>query len=315
MDVTVIVCTYNRSRLLEGNLDALRRQEVAPDLKWEVVVVDNNCTDDTGAVVAAAGAGFPTELRRVSETRQGLSNARNRGISEARGTYVLFTDDDTRPTPDWVQRTWETFRASGADVIGGKVDILWPVARPSWFADELVSSLAGVDYGPLEVELTSERPPLGANMAFTRRVFEVVGGFDPQLGRIGAKLIGGEETDLFRRAGEAGMRGVYQPGAVVRHLVEVERLRKAYFRKLYFFGGQTSSRSYSPPAAKRILRVPVFVFRQLAHKIAASVRSRMAGRSDEAFMKQLQAVWLIGFILGCATGQAKPERATTGIAS
>lgn len=300
MDVSVIVCTYNRCRMLKGSLAALKGQQVAEGVRWEVIVVDNNCRDETASVVTHAAAGFPTSIRRVQEQKQGLSNARNRGISEARGKYLLFTDDDTRPANDWVQRIWEAFRSSSYDAVGGKVEILWPIARPSWFADELISSLAGVDYGAREIELSDDQPPLGANMAFTKRVFDLVGGFDPALGRIGTKLVGGEETDLFRRMCVANMKGIYEPRAVVKHVVEPERLRKHYFRKLYYYGGRSSGHRYETDSARKVAGIPVFAFRQLCQKVASVAVLGIAGKHDESFLKQLQAWWLVGFVAGCS---------------
>ena len=70
MELSVIVCTYNRCRLLEGNLKALARKVTPPELTWEVVVVDNNCTDDTVKVVNQAAKNFPVDLHRITETQQ-----------------------------------------------------------------------------------------------------------------------------------------------------------------------------------------------------------------------------------------------------
>jgi GT2 family glycosyltransferase len=142
-------------------------------------------------------------------------------------------------------------------------------------------------------------------MAFTRKVFEAVGVFDPELGRIGTKLIGGEETDLFRRMSAAGMRGIYQPRAVVRHLVEPRRLKKSYFREIYLLGGRTSSRSFTTRPGRRIAGVPLFLFRQALDKFGASVRLRMARKPDRAFMEHLQGLWLVGLILGCASRRSR----------
>src|SRR5678815_4898193 len=141
MELSVIVCTFNRCRLLEGNLVALSRQQLRPGTEWEVVVVDNNCTDNTAEIVARMAEEFPTTLRRVEEAKQGLSNARNRGIVESRGSYLLFTDDDTRPAQDWIQTVLDTFLSTSCAAVGGKVELLWPDARPHWLADELLSTL------------------------------------------------------------------------------------------------------------------------------------------------------------------------------
>src|SRR5258706_3856699 len=119
MKLSVIVCTYNRCQLLAGNLVALAKQVTAAALNWEVVVVDNNCVDDTAAVVREAAKFFPVGLRRVTEQKQGLSNARNRGITEAQGRYLAFTDDDTRPAADWVANLWWNFLEGTCDAVAG----------------------------------------------------------------------------------------------------------------------------------------------------------------------------------------------------
>jgi len=305
MELSVIVCTFNRCRLLEGNLLALGRQQVRPGLEWEVVVVDNNCTDDTAGMVARMAEQFPANLRRVEEAKQGLSNARNRGIVESRGRYLLFTDDDTRPAPDWVQTIWDTFRSSSCAAVGGKVELLWPDARPHWLADELLSTLAGVDYGLSETDLTLERPPLGANIAFRKEVFDKIGWFNPQLGRIGAKLVGGEETDLFKRLIDAGMIGRYQPRAVVCHALESERLRKGYFRKVYYYGGRSQGELHAPGTGRRIGGVPLFSLRQLLQKVFASLSSAIAEGPSQSFVKELHAWWLLGFMAGCFQSRAQ----------
>lgn len=305
MELSVIVCTFNRCHLLAGNLAALSCQRVPPGVAWEVIVVDNNCTDNTPQIVAGIAERFPTTLRRIVEEKQGLSNARNRGISESRGGYVLFTDDDTRPEAGWAQAVWETFQSSSCDAVGGKVELLWPDARPQWLADDLLSSLAGVDYGAHEIDLTLEQPPLGANMAFKREVFERVGGFNPELGRIGARLLGGEETDLFKRLTEAGMVGKYQPCAIVGHVLEPERLRKAYFRKIYFYGGRTRGLIYAPSSGRRIVGVPLFSVRQLLQKVLSSLSSAISEGPSQSFVKELHAWWLLGFMAGCSRSRQR----------
>jgi glucosyl-dolichyl phosphate glucuronosyltransferase len=307
MELSIIVCTFNRCRLLEGNLTALSRQQVAPGIDWEVLVIDNNCTDDTAKVVTGMAARFPAPLRRIEEAKQGLSNARNRGIAEARGRYLLFTDDDTRPEPEWAQAVRDTFQSSSCAAVGGKVELLWPDERPHWLADELLSTLAGVDYGECEIDLSLEQPPLGANMAFRREVFEKIGGFNPELGRIGAKLLGGEETDLFKRLAESGCSGKYQPKAVVNHVLEPERLRKAYFRKVYFHGGQSRGLLFSPGPGRRFIGVPLFSVRQLLQKGLAYLSAAISDEPSESFVKELHAWWLLGFMAGCSQNRQRPH--------
>jgi len=299
MDVSVIVCTYNRSAMLRDNLKALAGQRVDPALRWEVVVVDNNCTDDTPQVVEEAARNFPTSLRRVREEKQGHSNARNCGIKESLGRYLLFTDDDTRPHSDWVQRIWETFDRRGCGCVGGRVDLDWPAARPVWLIDDLLSSLAYVNYGPEEQVLASEAvPPLGANMAFDREVFAKIGAFDPTLGRTGRKLLGHDETDLFRRFLKAGLLAVYQPDAVVLHVVEEERLRKSYFRKLYYYGGVIDGQQYRNPNARLLAGVPLFAYPQMLRSLSRALLGFLRDGIHASFKQELLFWWRVGFLLG-----------------
>lgn len=299
MEISVIVCTFNRSNLLRGNLAALAKQKVRSSVQWEVVVVDNNCTDDTARVVAQASETFGATVRRVQEANQGLSNARNCGIATALGDYLFFTDDDTRPQPDWVQRTWETFKKYNCDCVAGQVELDWPSVRPGWLIDDLLSSLAHVDYGSDEKILASHAtPPLGANMAFTKNVFAQIGTFDPNLGRTGSKLLGHEETDLFGRFLQAGLVAVYQPKAIVLHAIDKERLRKSYFRRLYYYGGLVDGQQYRNPNARLLVGVPLFAFTQLFRSWATVMRGFLRDGIHASFRKELLFWWRVGFLSG-----------------
>jgi cellulose synthase/poly-beta-1,6-N-acetylglucosamine synthase-like glycosyltransferase len=164
-----------------------------------------------------------------------------------------------------------------------------------------------VDYCECEIDLSLEQPPLGANMAFRREVFEKIGGFNPELGRIGAKLLGGEETDLFKRLAESGCSGKYQPKAVVNHVLEPERLRKAYFRKVYFHGGQSRGLLFSPGPGRRFIGVPLFSVRQLLQKGLAYLSAAISDEPSESFVKELHAWWLLGFMAGCSQNRQRPH--------
>ena len=94
MDISVVICTYNRSRHLKNILNSLAEQEVPDDLVWEIVVIDNNSKDDTKDVVDEFTLKTPIPVKYFTEEKQGLSHARNRGIVESEGKYVAFTDDD-----------------------------------------------------------------------------------------------------------------------------------------------------------------------------------------------------------------------------
>src|SRR5262249_27766746 len=135
MDVSVIVCTYNRAGTLGGTLRALDEQLVPPGLKWGLLVVDNNSADTTRGVVEAVAAGARIDVRYVLEARQGLSHARNAGIARAGGAIVAFTDDDVSPASDWVASVAAVVRETGADIVGGRILPRWEHPPPPWLVD------------------------------------------------------------------------------------------------------------------------------------------------------------------------------------
>ena len=118
--ISVIICTYNRQKYIYNVLKSLA-EGTMPVADYEIVLVDNNCTDDTRSEVERFQADFPgVELRYVTETNQGLSHARNRGIKESKGDILVYVDDDATVNPgylkayaDWFQAHPETDAAGG----------------------------------------------------------------------------------------------------------------------------------------------------------------------------------------------------------
>src|SRR5438477_9356221 len=120
MELTVVVCTYNRASLLRHTLAALAAQQSSSSIHWDLVVVDNNSTDRTRAIVEEFACTAPVPTRYLFEPRQGLSTARNAGIAACRGDIVAFTDDDVTPEPDWVFRMASSVRGPPAHGVGGR---------------------------------------------------------------------------------------------------------------------------------------------------------------------------------------------------
>jgi len=299
MDISVIVCTYNRAASLGNTLESLRRQRLPVGVAWEVLVVDNNSTDGTREVVRRF-AGDPTfPLRYVREERQGISHARNRGIAETEGRYLFFTDDDVLVSPNWMGTLFETFEEGGWDGIGGRILLRCDRPMPRWLKRELWGFLACLDYGERQMPLTDrKRPFFGANMAFRRDVFRRIGTFDPELGRRGRSLVGGEETDLFRRMLEAGMTVVYEPEAVVHHVVDPRRLRKAYFRGLHYALGWTDGVRFGAYSGRQVLGIPGYVFHQALGSVRSYLREGLQKGFHNVFRKEMNIWYFLGFMMG-----------------
>lgn len=241
--VSVVVSTHNRAASLERTLGTLLSQTGAPG-NWELVVVDNASTDGTRAVVeslARTRRAATPELRYVHEAEVGLSAARNRGVAEARGDIVVFTDDDVLAPPGWLAALVGALeRAPEAAAVGGKVELLLPRARPGWLEPDLEGFLAAVDYGDTTTALVPPHYPVGANMAVRRAWLHKVGRFKTSLGRRGKAIGGSEEQELFLRIFDAGGIVVYAPDASLQHAIEPERLERRWFLRRAYAQGRSS---------------------------------------------------------------------------
>ncbi len=131
--LSLVIATYNRGAKLAVTLDSLLAQTLPQEL-WEVVVVNNNSTDDTAERFAAYAAAHPElDVRMVRETEQGVSAARNRGIAESRGEYIVVIDDDERVVPGFLACYYELFESRpGAVAAGGRILPGFESLPPRW---------------------------------------------------------------------------------------------------------------------------------------------------------------------------------------
>lgn len=237
MDLSVVIPTFNRARDLDATLDSLSR--LATRRSWELLVVDNNSTDDTRAVVESWTFRFPVPLSYVFETRQGRSPALNAGIAASRGDILVTTDDDVRVATDWLDRVVDGLERLDCEYVGGRVLPIWPGPRPAWLPDrggKHWAVIALLDYGDRPVEF-GVRVPLGVNMAFRRTAFDKAGPFDPDTGRKAGTLLGQEVREWCIRARAVGVRGFYVPEISLRHVIPAARLTKRYYRRWFYWRG------------------------------------------------------------------------------
>jgi glycosyltransferase involved in cell wall biosynthesis len=243
VDVTVAICTWNRASLLDQTLARLGELALPDALAWEILVVDNGSSDDTAEVLARRASGLP--LRCAREERRGLSHARNRAVTQARGELIVWTDDDVQVDPDWLASYAAAARQlPQADFFGGPILPWFDGAPPAWVAASLPvigSAFALCDLGPARASFTAQRLPYGANFA-VRAAVQRRHLFDPALGRVGDELLSGDENELMRRMLADGHAGIWLPEARVRHLVPRERMTLDYVRHYYRGIGRTDVR-------------------------------------------------------------------------
>jgi glycosyltransferase involved in cell wall biosynthesis len=244
ISTSVILCTYNRSQSLAKALNSLAVQSFPAALAWEVLVVDNNSTDETRQVVQDFCRRYPGRFRYCFEPIHGLSHARNTGIGEARGEIVAFTDDDVIVESNWLLNLTASLRGREWAGAGGKIVAANSFSPPRWLPLDGPQNLRGMltlfDLGENAEELG--QAPFGANMAFRREMFEIYGNFRTDLGRRPGSMMCNEDTEFGRRVMAAGERLRYEPSAVVYHPVPASRLTKEYFLTFSFNYGRASVR-------------------------------------------------------------------------
>lgn len=302
--LSVIVCTYNRCENLPACFAALEAQRGTHGVPWEVVVVDNNSTDETRESVERAAQASTLDIRYVFEPEQGLSAARNAGIGHARGDYLTFIDDDIRVERDWLAAIADTFRRYHCDVVGGRIHVEAAQPLPVWITPEMYGFLGHRDFGeePDTMDGVS-RFPFGGNMAIRREIFEQVGLFDTELGRKGegrvrAELLKGEETEFFRRVAGHGGTFRYEPAALVKHHILPHQLRKRFFRTLQFNAGVQKAGSDPSTYRRCVFGIPLFLFRQASVAAGRYVGQVLTAGTNKAFRQQSILAYFLGLVVG-----------------
>ena len=123
MDFTIIICTYNRSHNLPGCVECLAQQQDAETFDWEILIVDNNSSDDTRQVVEQLASVSSVKLRYAFEPQQGLNYARNQGVQASDSRYFCFVDDDIKVRPDWLAALYQALESNDADTVGGRIHL------------------------------------------------------------------------------------------------------------------------------------------------------------------------------------------------
>jgi hypothetical protein len=308
--VAVLIATYNRARLLGETLDVLAQSRTDPGVPWEVIVADNNSTDDTRAVVASRQATYPVRLVYVAERHQGRSAALNTAIGSTPAPLLLSTDDDVRVDPGWLLAGARALE-QGADYVGGPVAPIWEAAPPAWLdltRGDLWGTIAILDYGPDSFAFEHRRRvPLGANMGFRRTLVDRIGGFRVELGRSnGRRVMGQEVPELLARARAAQLHGLYVPEMRVEHHIPAARLTKQYYRRWWMGKGYSKAiLDAGQPVTEKGLdlrtvphlgAIPRFMLSDACRDVIALLKAIATGDVCERARREMRLAYLAGYL-------------------
>ncbi|MEM9833382.1 MAG: glycosyltransferase [Bacteroidota bacterium] len=232
-ELSIIVCTYNRDQYIDKTLNYLFQQDLDPS-EYEVIIVDNNSTDQTAQICQNfLESNSTAPFYYFLETNQGHSYSRNRGVKESNAKLISFIDDDAFVHPSFGKNIIRFFQEyEDCLVIGGKIIPVYEEEEPKWMSRFLLPLVSALDMGNSPRPFTGRKFPVGANMAFRRTVFDRYGLFNVALGRKGSGLLGGDEKELIYRVKADNLPIYYVPDVVVDHIIPPKRLIKTYIQGL-----------------------------------------------------------------------------------
>lgn len=236
--ISVIICSYNRANIIGKTLNHLALQD---DIDFEIILVNNKSTDDTELICK----NFIDENPQLNchyfiEYNQGLSHARNRGVDEAKGEYLVFLDDDSFAYPDYITNLKIFLRTHpDAKAAGGRIYPHYESQRPKWMSKYLLSLISTIDLGDKITFFKGRSYPIGANMIVHKSIFEKYGLFNVNLGRKGKNMEGAEEKDLFLRIKKDNIPIYYIPDVCIEHWAPDSRLTDEFFTRQAIAIGQS----------------------------------------------------------------------------
>ena len=300
MLVTVAICTWNRASLLDKTLTQFRSLRTPRGVTWELLIVNNDCTDNTDDVIARHSGTLP--VVRVFEPRPGQGHARNAALRATRGEYLLWTDDDVLVDPDWLVKTLEAFQTLEADLVYGKAEPWWEAEPPRWFSNLFLGHFALVNLGPkLFIIKNRNCSGFGVNHAFRTKTLRSLGGYRSELGFCKGGGGAGEDIDIFFRTFDAGKKIVYAPDAIVRHFIPTARCSKSFHRWRAWSGSAAHllmlrNESKKQHHLPQMLGVPRYFFRCNIDYVKRYLAGLLRRDKSSAFFFELKLIRLAGLL-------------------
>jgi len=299
-DLTIIICTYNRTHQLGKVIDSILKQsDEILNIGCEILIVDNNSFDNTKDVIHQYKNENSHSIKYVFEPRPGKSFALNRGIKEATAEQLVFTDDDVVLDSNWIKTVKEAFEEYPHICFGGKVVPVIEGNLPDWLDNN-----GTIFYGPLvkhdEGEKIREydntmRMPIGCNLFLRKEIFEKFGYYNTNLGHYTKnEHIGGEETELLTRIRKNGVPILYFPRAVVYHPIDRDRLKRSYFRKFYWGNGRGFARwCEQPKDCVRYLNIPRYIVPKALGELSKAIYLALRKKKPKSFLHEMRFLFYL----------------------
>jgi glycosyltransferase involved in cell wall biosynthesis len=236
--VSVVVCCYNSSARLPKTLEYLAKQETSEEVQWEIVLVDNNSSDNTAdtANYIWSKSGHPTNLNVVQEKRPGLSFARQKGIEESRYDVIVFCDDDNWLQRNYIETVFNKFnKNSELGALGGWCEPVFEENKPEWF-DVFAGNFAVGKSVKTSGFLANDNSYIyGAGLAIHKKTLKELDrkGFKNILtDRKGTSLSSGGDVELIYAIKLIGHRVYFDENLFFYHFMPLGRMHWDYLLRL-----------------------------------------------------------------------------------
>ena len=227
--ISVIICCYNSAWIIARCLDALKRQTIQSGFHWEIILVDNNCTDDTVQIATSIMNGSSIDFRIVKESEAGLAYARVRGVTEAKYEYIVFCDDDNLLCPLYLSTAYAILEAHPEiGAVGGK-----GVAEFECEPDpRILSKIEGYAVGS---QISHKNWLFGAGMTLRTHLVQDIYTNQKRylVGRKGGELLSGDDSELAYSVVLRGYKTFPTDDISYIHVLRTNRLTWAYCTRMY----------------------------------------------------------------------------------
>ncbi|NER30891.1 MAG: glycosyltransferase family 2 protein [Symploca sp. SIO1C4] len=288
VEITVAICTYNGTSRLPKVLELLRSQSLTEHFTWEIIVIDNNSTDHTAAVVKEYQSNWSEAypIKYYFEPKQGLAFARRKAIQEAKGSLIGFLDDDNYPASNWVSAAYKFGQLHPqAGAYGSRIYGEYEVEPPVNF-DKIACFLAIIDRGdqPIRYEHRPGLLPAGAGLVIRKQAWLDHVPQLPVLTGVCTTALSskGEDLETLSYIRNAGLEIWYNPEMSIHHGIPKSRLEKKYLVKLFRGVGLSRYpiRMLRFKAWQKPFILPVYMVNDLRKLIIYFIRNRQILKSD-----------------------------------
>ncbi len=313
VDISICLCTFNRSDQLQNALGSLFAQHTEGEFTFEIVIVDDGSTDATPDVVGQASAISPVPLRYTQQANSGIATARNRSVKEAIGKWVAFFDDDQIAAPEWLLRLFRAAMKSSAECVGGPCLLAIPEGsevQPVGTVRKLLGENPYMvnpptfcsNFDPRKFLMSKVPMPSTGNALIKKDLFFKLGGF-----REGVRF--GEDFEFFQKAAQANIKMVIASDAVIHQVIPTLRLQPDY---LFALAKRGAVHQADQNRKAHGFRLPFIVALRFLHVIGWTIPSLVTAyvfnRQDVLLAKRCSLHFSLNYLLRIAnilTSKAK----------